>query len=207
MKSDEPRGTVDRDTQILAAFNAGRTTTVLAREHGLTRARVWQIIRTFRLAGVEARGRKPVRPQDEVRAANAAYMRKKRQSHPEMFRQRDREYYARHAEAKRRTQNEKRLRCFFQSRAKNLRGEGRADKHDLARLWKAQRGRCALTGTRLDRSAHLDHIIPRVRGGSCRPENLRWLAPQVNHAKRDLTDHEFIEMCRAVLSKSEREHA
>lgn len=89
---------------------------------------------------------------------------------------------------------------FFYTRYCNLRGPGRATARDLASLWRRQRGHCALTGWRLDRTAEIDHIIPRVRGGSDDISNLRWVTRDVNRAKRDLLDADFFAICRAVVT-------
>lgn len=90
-------------------------------------------------------------------------------------------------------------RRFFWGRAMKLRGADRATFRDLATIWKQQRGLCALTGERLDRSAEVDHIVPKSRGGSDRRENLRWIGRRVNFAKRDLTDDEFLALCGSVM--------
>ncbi len=91
-------------------------------------------------------------------------------------------------------------RRFFWRKAQKLKGVGRAETRDLAKLWKAQKGRCALTGRRLDRSAQLDHITPIARGGDDTPTNLQWLCKHANLAKRDLTDAEFLGLCREVIN-------
>lgn len=91
-------------------------------------------------------------------------------------------------------------RRFFWGRAMKLRGEGRATTQDLARLWKSQRGRCALTGRRLTRNnAHLDHIVAKAKGGTDFANNLRWVCIEANLAKRELSDAEFIALCRDVV--------
>jgi hypothetical protein len=70
---------------------------------------------------------------------------------------------------------------------------------ELARMWHRQRGRCALTGWRIDReSAHLDHIAPTSLGGSNEPSNLRWVHRDANMAKRALADTDFYRLCLAV---------
>jgi len=65
--------------------------------------------------------------------------------------------------------------------------------------WKEQRGLCALSGRKLDRSAHLDHILPVSRGGSNEICNLQWLDPMVNQAKSNMTDVEFLNLCQEVI--------
>lgn len=91
-------------------------------------------------------------------------------------------------------------RRFFWGKAMKLRGLNRASAQDLATIWKLQRGRCALTGRRLDRSAQLDHKLPRARGGGDEPSNLQWLCEEVNLAKRALTDAEFTALCSDVMA-------
>ena len=72
---------------------------------------------------------------------------------------------------------------------------------ELARLWKQQRGVCAVTGRRLDKqNAQIDHIIPKKSGGSNAIDNLRWVHRDVNYAKRDLSDEAFIRLCQDVVS-------
>lgn len=68
----------------------------------------------------------------------------------------------------------------------------------LANLWKKQRGKCALSGLKLGRDAHLDHIVPVSRGGTGKLENIRWLDPWVNIARQNLSDEEFYERCNQV---------
>jgi 5-methylcytosine-specific restriction endonuclease McrA len=90
-------------------------------------------------------------------------------------------------------------RRFFWGRAMKLRGENRATPRDIARLWKAQHGRCGLTGRRLDRTAQLDHILPKARDGNDSIGNLRWTCEAVNIAKRHMTDQEFFVLCGDVM--------
>jgi hypothetical protein len=107
-----------------------------------------------------------------------------------------------HAKA---VESERARRRFFHTRAKNSVWRTKNGNKDEIRvaifwLWHKQRGRCALTGKRLDRTAELDHIIPVSKGGLNHPSNLQWLSPEVNQCKNDLTDQEFIAICKAVLS-------
>lgn len=63
--------------------------------------------------------------------------------------------------------------------------------------------KCALTGRELNikdtSSWHLDHIIPSARGGDNSLENCQIVCKEVNLAKRDLMDEEFIQLCKDVL--------
>lgn len=147
-----------------------------------------------------------------------AYQREWSRRDPEKYRQRKRESMARrraadpeaarayarhdhHANRPARTakMREYAARRFFWAKATKLRAPVRATPADLWKLWKAQRGLCALTGRRLDRSAQLDHKVPRARGGGDELANLQWLSPEANLAKRDLTDDEFAALCGDVM--------
>jgi 5-methylcytosine-specific restriction endonuclease McrA len=75
----------------------------------------------------------------------------------------------------------------------------------LSRLWYTQRGKCALTGRKLTReNARVDHIHPTSRGGTSDESNLRWLVVECNQSKSDLTDSEFITMCREVVALADK---
>jgi 5-methylcytosine-specific restriction endonuclease McrA len=141
------------------------------------------------------------RSVEEVREAKRLHMARRRAADPEGARR-----YHRERHHKNREHNLAKMRAyygrrFFWGRAMKLRGEGRATTVDLARLWKEQRGRCALTGRRLTReNAHLDHAIAKARGGSDAIGNLRWVCTQANLAKRDLTEVEFAALCADVMA-------
>jgi 5-methylcytosine-specific restriction endonuclease McrA len=69
---------------------------------------------------------------------------------------------------------------------------------DLRSMWDDQGGLCALTGRLLVPEAgqsQVDHIVPQTRGGSHDLTNLRWVCSEANHAKRNLTDEEFLALC------------
>ena len=152
------------------------------------------------------------------RSCDNAYQRARYREDPELIRQRKRDHMQRARQdpavrerwnaSRREAWDEKygpqqrkyiqglKERHFFQYRAR-LAGGG-VSALDLARLWKGQRGRCALSGTKLGRDAHLDHITPRSKGGATTPCNVRWLDPWVNVALQDLTDGDFRDRCEQV---------
>ncbi len=117
---------------------------------------------------------------DKARAKQRAWHGKNRERNKEKLRK----YYARR---------------FFWGRAMKLRGADRATPQDLARLWKNQRGLCALTGRKLDRTAQLDHILSKARGGRDNTGNLRWLCKEANLARREMNDAEFAALCADVM--------
>lgn len=102
-------------------------------------------------------------------------------------------------------ESERARRRFFHTRAKNCvwrtkEGNVAEIRDAIFWIWKRQKGLCAMTGKRLDRSAELDHIIPVSKGGKNHPSNLQWLCPEVNQCKNDMTAEEFVAVCKAVLS-------
>lgn len=63
--------------------------------------------------------------------------------------------------------------------------------------------RCALTGKEINilepSTYHFDHKQPVSRGGDNSLDNLQLLSKEVNFAKRDMLNEEFIELCKQVL--------
>jgi 5-methylcytosine-specific restriction endonuclease McrA len=72
---------------------------------------------------------------------------------------------------------------------------------DLKAIWEKQGGTCHFTGWPLDQTAHLDHIVPVKRGGTHEISNLRWTNKQVNYAKRDMLDGEFLNVIQAIAER------
>jgi len=66
--------------------------------------------------------------------------------------------------------------------------------------WKKQRGLCALTKEKLNRTAQVDHIIPASRGGTDHSDNLQWLCPRANQIKLDMTLRELKAYCLLIAS-------
>lgn len=140
------------------------------------------------------------RNSDEYRKYKREWMARKRAADPQAARDYRNAYHARNRDKQTAKMRAYYGRRFFWGRAMKLRGEGRATTADLARLWKEQRGRCALTGRRLTRNnAHLDHAIAKARGGSDAAGNLRWVCTEANLAKRELSDAEFAALCSDVM--------
>lgn len=152
------------------------------------------------------------------------YERKHYRSNVPTMRTRKREWMAkqRQTEPGRRRQNENQRRCringgaakqkalfrryretrlfYWRSRLFNAHYKTHHTAQDLAGLWRQQRGHCALTNLKLTAAnCQLDHRLPIARGGSHELENLRWTIAIANQAKRDLTDAEFLELCRWVV--------
>lgn len=133
------------------------------------------------------------RTPDEVRKAKREHMARRRAANPDGVRAYQREIHHRNGDRNRAKMRDYARRRFFWNKAMHLRKEGRASYKELAALWHHQRGCCAITGRRLTReTAELDHILPKVRGGTDDIANLRWTCKEVNRAKRDLTDAEFV---------------
>lgn len=96
-----------------------------------------------------------------------------------------------------------RKRHTFQQLAKAQRKESKVNisRWELARLFIRQKGLCRLTGEKLTReNISLDHIVPKIRGGSVGIENLSFVTKEVNIAKNKLLDNEFVELCKKVIS-------
>lgn len=139
------------------------------------------------------------RTVEQIRESKRLYMAKRRAENPDAMREYQRDLHHRRRDANCQKMRQYYARRFFWGKAMKLQGEGRATAKELAKLWKNQRGKCALTGRRLDRTAQLDHKQPRARGGSDQMINLQWLCEEANLAKRALTDDEFIDLCRDVM--------
>lgn len=74
---------------------------------------------------------------------------------------------------------------------------------ELLTLFNLQNGKCYLTGRKLifGLNAGIDHIIPRSKNSNLISDirNVRWIDKKVNEIKRDLTDKEFVKLCKDVL--------
>lgn len=147
---------------------------------------------------------KPKRTREEYLAAKRESMAKQRAKDPQALRDRRKAYHAQNRDARCKKMRDYAARRFFWNREMHLRGKDRATARQLASLWKYQKGKCALTGKRLDRTAQLDHCLPKAKGGEDRIENLQWVCAEINRAKRDLTHDQFISLCKSVISWNDR---
>ena len=78
----------------------------------------------------------------------------------------------------------------------------------LRQIWTEQGGKCALTGIQMEIGgggksrtplvASVDHKIPKAAGGTNSKENLQWVCFAVNAAKADMSQADFIALCRKV---------
>jgi 5-methylcytosine-specific restriction endonuclease McrA len=139
------------------------------------------------------------RDPEKIRARKRESMARRRAADPDKARAYSNAYHAANRAARTKNMRDYYARRFFWGRAMKLRGVGRATAADLASIWKAQRGSCALTGRKLDQDAQLDHVVARARGGTDERTNLRWLCREANLARRELSDDEFIALCSDVL--------
>lgn len=137
---------------------------------------------------------------EQVRKAKRECMARRWAANPDLMRQKSRNWHHANRERNCRGMRLYYAKRFFWGRAMKLRGMERANYKQLARMWHEQRGLCALTGRKLDRSAQLDHIVPKAKGGGDDIGNLRWVCEIANICKRHLSDEEFLILCSDVMS-------
>ena len=101
------------------------------------------------------------------------------------------------------------IRSFFKYRATTLRKHGvTLNTNDCATklfwIWIKQKGICAYTGRKLhyDKTTHIDHIIPRSKGGSNHPDNFQFICSEANQAKSNLTHDEFVMLIKQIMNYS-----
>ncbi len=72
---------------------------------------------------------------------------------------------------------------------------------DLIKLYLKQDGKCALCGDDIifdTQKTHIDHIVPRAKGGEDEIDNFEFACSVCNYAKRDMSLKEFVLMCLKV---------
>lgn len=66
-----------------------------------------------------------------------------------------------------------------------------------------KKANCYLTGREIDLTSpatyHLDHIVPRAKGGTNDLDNLQVACKEANQAKSNMLTGEFVELCKEVL--------
>lgn len=142
--------------------------------------------------------------QENIRKTKREHMARVRAANPDLARKKQADWRAANLERERERMRAYQKKRFFWIRSMRLRQSGKATPSELSKKWKRQRGRCALTGVKLNRSAELDHITPKSRGGGDNIQNLRWVTKGINRIKRDLMDSEFFELCALVHSRHGR---
>lgn len=92
-------------------------------------------------------------------------------------------------------------RCWFRGVARQTLGST-AQGDAIRAIFLGQNGRCVYTGEVLvpGVNASLDHKIPKSLGGSNDVGNLQWVTKEVNTAKWDRTEDQFLELCRKIVS-------
>lgn len=146
------------------------------------------------------RHKQPKRTEEQIRESKRVYMENKRKSDIDAARSYGRSQYHKERDKNLEAMRAYQRRRFFWRRACTLRGDNRATAWELSKLWRAQKGKCSLTGRPLDRSAQLDHIKAKARGGDDSVSNLRWLCKEANLARRELDDHEFLSLCADCIN-------
>jgi hypothetical protein len=112
------------------------------------------------------------------------------------------------------SRNKNRLYCKCMSVSHNMKVRLGLGKHncatarELEKLFNDQDGKCALTGDLLEYeqyadNARCDHNVPVCRGGVSTTDNLQWVTATINAAKGKMTNEEFVEMCRKVVSHAD----
>lgn len=83
--------------------------------------------------------------------------------------------------------------------AKQWMGDGKRWR-ELLDKFNEQQGRCAYTGLPLDitKTANLDHIVPRAKGGSDDISNLHWVHCLINKMKSSYSEDVFVYLCKRV---------
>lgn len=125
---------------------------------------------------------------DKVRAASKKW----REAHPDRVAECQARYREKHPdrvrEANKRRWSERRT----EERARNARHYAARRQAQTSGLWEKQGGMCYYCGADLSDGYHVDHFIPRARGGPDEPENLVLSCPTCNMKKHTTMPDEFI---------------
>lgn len=78
---------------------------------------------------------------------------------------------------------------------------GKATATELQEILSQQGFKCALSGRKLEpATASIDHKIPVSKGGTDEASNLQWVDKRVNRMKGNMSDDEFIELCKEIAT-------
>jgi len=76
---------------------------------------------------------------------------------------------------------------------------------DLRAMLSRQNYQCALTGRELTpENCSIDHVVPLCKGGVHSIENAQLVVGEANHAKGNLTEEEFLQLCRDVVAYADK---
>ena len=74
---------------------------------------------------------------------------------------------------------------------------------DLWKIAKKQKCKCVFTGQKLTSdNMSADHIISKSKGGLNVPSNIRLVLKPINIARQNMTDEEFVDLCKSVVNYS-----
>jgi rubredoxin len=85
------------------------------------------------------------------------------------------------------------------AKAKRKGAPGKHTADDLAAIFKAQRGRCAICRSKLGADRQVDHIVPLSKGGTNDRANLQWACATCNLEKRAHDPIEFMQSIGRLL--------
>jgi 5-methylcytosine-specific restriction endonuclease McrA len=75
---------------------------------------------------------------------------------------------------------------------------------DLWKMAKKQECKCPYSGRKLENgNIHLDHIIPKSKGGSNNISNLQLLPGEINTMKWNILPDEFVKICKEITKHYE----
>lgn len=100
--------------------------------------------------------------------------------------------------------NKPKLLIFFKTRSTKY----KASIKKLIELWLIQNKKCALCGDELsmDKHTHVDHILPKSKGGKDEIDNYQIVCNKCNYAKRDLSTEEFILLCLKISARYQHKY-
>ncbi len=124
-----------------------------------------------------------------------ATLRRSQQKHKE-------KRYAEHVEWKRQNPerwNELMRAARWRYKARKRGAEGSHGVEDIRRIYKEQRGRCAICRCKLGKNYHTDHIFPLRLGGSNWASNIQLTCASCNHSKQGKDPIEFMQQRGLLL--------